>query len=119
MTKKILVVDDDLEIVELVRKRLEANQYTVLTASDGVDGFNLAREHEPDLIVLDIVMPHMDGYTFVQELKRIEALKKIPIIVITAKPDMEVLFLNEGVNFCMLKPIQTNQFLDKVRSLIG
>lgn len=119
MPKKILVVDDDLEIVELVRKRLEANQYDVLTASDGVAGFSLAQEHKPDLIVLDVVMPNMDGYTFVQELRRNEVLKKTPIIVITAKSDMETLFLSEGVDHCLIKPIQTNQFLEKVRSLIG
>ncbi len=119
MSKKILVVDDDLEIVELVRKRLEAHQYSVLTATDGAAGFNLALEQVPDLIVLDVVMPSMDGYTFVQELKRNEALKKIPVIVITAKSDMEALFLSEGVNYCLIKPLQTNLLLDKVRSLIG
>lgn len=119
MSKKILVIDDDLEIIELLRKRLESHQYTVITATDGVAGFNLAQEQKPDLIVLDIVMPHMDGYTFVQELKRNGDLKKTPVIVITAKADMEQLFLSEGVNACFLKPIQTQAFLEKVNSLIG
>ena len=119
MSKKILVIDDDLEIVELLRKRLEAQQYTVITAADGAAGFSLLQQHHPDLVVLDIVMPHMDGYTFVQELKRIDDLKRTPIIIITAKADMEPLFLSEGVNACLLKPIQTQVFLDKVRDLVG
>ena len=119
MPKKILVIDDDLEIIALVRNRLEANHYTVLTASDGVEGFALTLEHMPDLIILDVVMPNMDGYTFVQEMKRSEELKKIPIIVLTAKTDMESLFLSEGVNFCMVKPLVTAVFLEKVRQLVA
>lgn len=119
MSKKILVIDDDLEIVELLRKRLEFHQYNVITATDGAAGFNLLVEQRPDLIVLDIVMPQMDGYTFVQELKRNEEFKKTPVIVITAKADMEQLFLSEGVSACLLKPIQTQILLEKVSALIG
>ena len=117
MPKTILVIDDDLEVIGLIRNRLEANHYRVLTANDGVAGFALARENKPDLIVLDVVMPNMDGYTFVQEIKRNEDLKKIPIIVITAKTDMKDIFLNEGVSCCLLKPLVTEAFLDKVRQL--
>ena len=117
MPKVILVIDDDLEIIELVRNRLEANHYVVLTANDGVAGFALARENKPDLIVLDVVMPNMDGYTFVQEMKRDEGLKKIPIIIITAKTDMKDIFLNEGVSCCLFKPLVTETFLDKVQQL--
>ncbi|MBL8012636.1 MAG: response regulator [Candidatus Omnitrophica bacterium] len=119
MPKKILVIDDDLEIIELLRKRLESLQYTVITAGDGAVGFNMLQEHHPDLVVLDIVMPQMDGYTFVQELKRSANFKKLPVIIITAKADMEPLFLTEGVNSCLLKPIQIQVFLNKVRELIG
>lgn len=119
MPKKILVVDDDFEIVELIRNRLEANQYTVLTASDGVAGFALANTEKPDLIVLDVLMPNMDGYTFVQEMKKSDELKKIPIIIVTAKQDMEEIFLNEGVSCCLFKPLETGVFLDKVQQLIG
>lgn len=119
MSKKILVIDDDLEIIALVRNRLEENHYTVLTASDGVAGFALTLEHKPDLIVLDVVMPNMDGYTFVQEIKRSEDLKKIPIVVITAKTDMESLFLSEGVSCCMVKPLVIGVFLEKIRQLVA
>ena len=117
MPKTILVIDDDLEVVALLRNRLEGQHYNVLTAGDGVSGFTQAREQKPDLIVLDIVMPQMDGYTFVQEIKRIDELKKIPIIVITAKADMEDLFLGQGVSICLIKPIKTDIFLEKVRQL--
>ena len=117
MPKSILVIDDDYEVIELVRNRLEANHYKVLTAADGVSGFALAKEQKPDLIILDVVMPNMDGYTFVQEIKRLEDLKKIPIIVITAKSDMEDIFLSEGVSCCLFKPLVTENFLEKVRQL--
>jgi adenylate cyclase len=116
--KKILVIDDDLEIVELAKNRLEANHYEVLTATDGIQGLELAKAHEPDLIILDVVMPHMDGYTFVQEIKLIDSLRKIPIMIITAKTDMQDLFLNEGVSCCLTKPFKTEIFLEKVKQLV-
>jgi CheY-like chemotaxis protein len=115
--KKIVVIDDDLEIVELARNRLEAHHYDVLTATDGVQGLELVKVHQPDLIILDVVMPHMDGYTFVQEIKLIDQLKKIPILIVTAKTDMQDLFLNEGVSACLTKPFKTEVFLDKVQEL--
>jgi adenylate cyclase len=117
--KKILVIDDDLEIVELARNRLEAQQYQVLTANDGVTGLSLAQAYKPDLIVLDVVMPQMDGYTFIQEIKRQDGLRSIPILVITAKTDMKEIFIAEGVNNCLIKPFQTDVFLNKVRELIS
>ena len=116
--KKILVIDDDLEIVELVKNRLQANHYEVLTAPDGIEGLELAKVHQPDLIVLDVMMPHMDGYTFVQEIKLIDHLRRIPIMIITAKADMQDLFVNEGVNCCLTKPFKTEVFLEKVQQLV-
>jgi adenylate cyclase len=115
--KKILVIDDDLEIVELARNRLEANHYEVLTASDGLQGLELAKASQPDLIILDVVMPHMDGYTFIQEIKLIDGLRKVPIMVVTAKTDMQDLFINEGVSCCLTKPFKTDVFLEKVQQL--
>ena len=67
--KKILVVDDDPNIVELLQLRLEANGYEVLTASNGIAAFAEVKERRPDLIVLDAAMPIMDGYQFVQEVR--------------------------------------------------
>jgi CheY-like chemotaxis protein len=115
--KKILVIDDDLEIVELAKNRLEAHHYEVLTANDGAQGLALAKTQSPDLIILDVVMPNMDGYTFVQEIKLIDGLKKIPIMIVTAKTDMQDLFLNEGVSCCLTKPFKTELFLEKVHQL--
>jgi len=116
--KKILVIDDDLEIVELAKNRLEANHYQVLTATDGVEGFELAKANQPDLIILDVVMPNMDGYTFIQEIKLVDNLRKIPIMVVTAKADMQDLFVNEGVSCCLTKPFKTEVFLEKVKQLV-
>ena len=117
--KKILVIDDDLEIVELAKNRLAANHYDVITATDGIQGLELAKANQPDLIILDVVMPHMDGYTFIQEIKLIDHLKKIPIIIVTAKADMTDLFINEGVSCCLTKPFKTEVFLDKIRVMMA
>ena len=117
MPKKILVIDDDLEVVELVRRKLEANQYEVITANDGASGFSLLRDQKPDLIVLDVLMPHMDGYSFVQEIKRHDDLRNIPILVVTAKDEMQELFITEGVSCFLVKPIKTDFFMEKVRQL--
>ncbi len=117
MSKKILVIDDDQEIVELARHRLEANHYEVLTAKDGVAGFAILKDHKPDLIVLDVLMPNMDGYTFVQEIKRHDGLRNIPILVVSAKDEMQDLFVAEGVSCFLLKPFKTEIFLEKIQQL--
>lgn len=119
MPKKILVIDDDQEIVELARRRLEANHYEVLTARDGIDGFAILKEHKPDLIVLDVLMPNMDGYSFVQEIKRMDDLRHIPILIVSAKDEMQDLFVAEGVNSFLAKPFKTEVFLEKIQQLTG
>lgn len=119
MPKKILVIDDDQEIIELARHRLEANHYEVLTANDGASGFALLKDHKPDLIVLDVLMPHMDGYSFVQEIKRHGDLRNIPILIVTAKDEMQELFVAEGVSSFLVKPFKTEVFLEKVKQLLS
>ena len=118
MTKKILIVDDEPEIVELIGNRLRANQFDVTTASDGLQGLQRAKDDKPDLIILDVGMPKMDGYTFVQEFKKIDELRSIPIIILTAKTHVQNLFKAEGISDCFIKPFDTVLLLSRINEIL-
>ena len=84
MGKKILVIDDEPLVVEVLKIRLRMNNYQVITACDGVEGVERALREKPDLIILDIVMPGLDGYQVCQKLKEDGKTKTIPVIMLTA-----------------------------------
>ena len=84
MGKKILVIDDEPLVVEVLKIRLRMNNYQVITACDGVEGVERALREKPDLIILDIVMPGLDGYQVCQKLKEDGKTKTIPVIILTA-----------------------------------
>lgn len=84
---RILAVDDTPENLEILRLRLEANGYEVMTAADGEEGLAKVREFKPDLILLDIMMPKLDGISVVRTLKQDASLRSIPVILVTAKAD--------------------------------
>ena len=83
--KRILVVDDEVDLVEMLSIRLEANDYEVSVAYDGQEGLDKARALKPDLVLLDILMPKLDGFKVCQALKKDPLTKKIPVIMLTAK----------------------------------
>lgn len=119
--KRILLVDDETELAEMVKLRLEANNYEVLTAYDGKEGLDLARREKPDLIILDLMLPKIDGYKVCRMLKFDEKYKKIPIILFTSRiqeSDKEVGF-EVGANAYITKPFEPQVLLDKVRELTG
>lgn len=119
MSKKILVIDDDPHIVELLKNRLVACSYQVVTAQDGEAGLEQVEKENPDLIIVDVLMPRMDGYTFVRTLRRQDASRNIPVIVLTAKDKMKDLFELEGVKDYMVKPYRPEELMKKVRSNLG
>jgi two-component system alkaline phosphatase synthesis response regulator PhoP len=84
MGRKILVVDDDPDLVEATSIILKSKQYDVITAYDGVEGWEKAKAEKPDLIVLDVMMPNKDGYTLCKELKADPDLGQIPVLLLTA-----------------------------------
>jgi two-component system alkaline phosphatase synthesis response regulator PhoP len=84
MAKKILIVDDDPDLVEAVSMILESKNYDVAAAYGGIEGLQKARTENPDLIVLDVMMPDKDGYAVCKELKADPALSKIPVLLLTA-----------------------------------
>jgi len=117
--KKILVVDDDHAFTALLEGLLTNHGYEVLVAHDGLDGMVQVRKHIPDLIVLDIMMPEINGYDVCRDLKFNEKLKHIPIIVITSRDqelDSRIAKLM-GIDY-MQKPIDSKIFLEKVQNVL-
>lgn len=116
----ILAVDDMPENLEILRVRLEANGYQVLTAADGEEGLAAARSLNPDLILLDIMMPKRDGISVVRELKADPALRAIPVVLVTAKSDSRdvVEGLDAGGDDFLSKPFEHSALLARVRSML-
>lgn len=119
MAKKILVIDDDPLIVKLVTSRLQSAGFDVVAASDGQSGLEQASSHDPDLIICDIMMPKMDGYTFVTEYKGKDLPRKVPIIVLTAKQGMKDLFEMEGVSDYIVKPFDGDELIQKINKYLN
>lgn len=116
--KKILIVDDEAELVELVKMRLEANGYAVVTANSGLEGLSRAGAERPDLIILDIGMAEMDGYTMLQKVREKEEIKNTPVIMLTAYSKMKDLFEMEGISDYIVKPFDPQDFLLRVSRVL-
>jgi DNA-binding response OmpR family regulator len=118
--KRILIVDDEEDILEVLKFRLEANDYEVMTASDGQEGLNKARSEKPDLMILDLMLPKIDGYKVCRMLKFDETYKSIPIIMVTAKSQQkdEDLGREMGADAYVMKPFEPEILLDKIRELL-
>lgn len=116
----ILAVDDTPENLEILRVRLEANGYEVITADDGEEGLVKIRDHRPDLVLLDVMMPKRDGISVVRELKSDPALKSIPVILVTARSDTKdvVAGLDAGGDDYLAKPFEHSALLARVRSML-
>ncbi len=117
--KKILVVDDEDNIVTILEARLMANGYEVVTAADGQEGLNKARSEKPDLIILDIMLPKLDGYKVCRMLKFDDQYKHIPIILFSARTqdsDQEV-GKQQGADAYVTKPFQPEALLNKIKEL--
>jgi len=118
MSKKILLVDDEPKLVEMVKMGLEAQDYDVITASTGEEGLKKVRSENPDLILLDVMMPLTDGYTFMREIKDSEEFKSIPIIIQTAKAELKDLFEIEGISDYIVKPYKAEEILEMVKKYL-
>lgn len=120
LNQTILIVDDNIDTVELLRKRLKAEGYNTEEAYDGEEALKKVYEVYPDLIILDVMMPKMDGYEVCQRLKTDDRTKFIPIIMLTAKSDVEskVKGLDIGADDYVPKPFDYRELSARVRSLI-
>ena len=116
MKKNILVVDDDERNMRLFSDLLEVKGYAVIKARNGKEGVELAEKAKPDLILMDIQMPIMDGMEAINILKNRESTKSIPIIALTsyAMPDEKERILSTGCNGYLAKPVVIREFLNMV-----
>ena len=121
MAQKILIVDDDPSLQALTKLRFKKNGYDVSCASDGIEAVKMAKEEIPDLIILDIILPGLDGTEVARELRQDERTAKIPIIFLSALEgtDANVMALtNAGSNLVFGKPVDMKALLEKVRELV-
>ncbi len=117
---KILVIDDDSAINELIKINLELQGYEVVQAFNGVEGFAKAKQEEPSLIVLDVMMPEVDGYTVAQRIRQCSEISETPIIMLTALSQLndKVNGFNIGVDDYLTKPFEIDELIVRVRALL-
>ena len=117
MPKKILIVDDEPQIVEICRDYLKAAGYETVTASNGVQGLSLARREKPDLVVLDLMMPEMNGLDFTREIRR---ESDVPIIMLTARVEEtdKLIGLELGADDYITKPFSPREFVARIRVVL-
>lgn len=119
MPKKILVVDDEKHIVRLVQANLDRAGYTVVTANDGKEALQKVADENPDLVVLDVMMPYMDGFEVLQNLRRNPSTRDIPVIMLTAKAQDADVFKGwqSGVDCYLTKPFNPMELLSFVKRI--
>ncbi len=117
---KILVIDDDKAINELIKINLELNGYSVVQAFDGISGFALCKQEFPALVVLDVMMPDVDGFTVAQRIRQNSETKDIPILMLTALSQIndKVNGFNIGVDDYLVKPFEMEELQVRVRALL-
>ena len=120
MAKLILIIEDEPDMVGMIKMRLGAAGYETKEALDGQEGLRLAREEEPDLIILDLMLPKLDGYKVCRMLKFDEKYRHIPVIMFTAKAQEGDIKLGKevGVNAYITKPFESKVLLSKIKELL-
>ena len=116
----VLVVDDEPDLVELIQYALETEGYRVLTAADGVTALQTAEAERPDLVVLDVMMPRMDGLALTEQIRQRAALRLTPILMLTAKTGErdEIAGLGAGADDYLPKPVSPRRLVSRVRALL-
>jgi len=120
--KRILCIEDESEMIDLIRLILGRRGFDVIGATGGVEGLELIRQEKPDLILLDLMMPDMDGWEVYQQMKADEVTREIPVIVVTAKAQSidKVLGLHIAkVDDYIAKPFSPQELLNSVEKVLG
>lgn len=118
MRSRILIVDDDEKIISMLRRGLAFEGYDVLTASNGAEGLKVILSEDPDVVVLDVMMPHVDGFEALRRLR--EGGSTTPVLMLTAKDEVEnrVKGLDTGADDYLVKPFALEELLARVRALL-
>lgn len=114
---KILVIDDDPAMTELLKLLLQSAASKVLTANSGAEGVALARQYIPDIVILDLMMPEMDGWQVCQQIRQ---FSKVPILILSAldNPGMVARALDSGADDYLIKPVPSSVLLAHIRNLV-
>ena len=120
MAKRILIVDDEPHIVKMLQARLEFQEYEVLVATDGQDGLDKVRSEKPDLIILDISLPKLNGYEVCQALRADEKHKDIPVVMLTASGQaLDIMQgMKDGADAYIVKPFDSEALLGILRGFL-
>ena len=113
--KKILLVDDEKAILKIVGIKLRISGYDVVTASDGGEALDMVGSAQPDLMLLDIIMPGMDGFDV---LERLRPASQLPVIVLSARPENGPKAVSMGANTFVPKPFDVDQLLARIQTLL-
>jgi DNA-binding response OmpR family regulator len=115
--KRVLVVEDDIALVALVSRALSSQGYEVETARDGLEGLTKLDQAPPHLLIIDVMMPQLDGMTFVRAIKAHRETRHIPVIFVTARSDSRSVVegINLGAKFYITKPFSIDDLLTKVQ----
>ncbi len=119
--KKVLIIDDSEVLRRITAFNLQKMGYEIREAIDGVDGLEKIKDFHPDLVLLDIMMPRMDGFTVLKKMSEDPSMKEIPVIVLTAKggEDDEKEALRLGAIKVLTKPFSPKQLVETVKQVIG
>jgi two-component system response regulator ArlR len=113
--QRVLLIDDEDRIVNFLAMKLKISGYEVFCADEGEKGLELAKTAEPDLMLLDIIMPGIDG---VEVLRRLRQFSNMPVIVLSAKDNISAEVLRLGANSVMSKPFNPDELMSRIRTLL-
>ena len=118
--KKILVVDDEEDMRKLLKMRFEQENFNVVVADDGDVAIKMAEKEQPDLIILDIMLPKMDGYSCLKEIRKLPNAKDTPVLVLSGKEEEKVrdLFVFQKISGYIEKPFELDNVVSKIKEIL-
>lgn len=121
MSKTVMIVDDESVVVDIAKRKLESLGFKAVVAYDGQEAMDRLNTERPDLIILDVQMPRMNGYTFLTELRKHpnSTVAATPVVVVTAYADNNPIFTRHGIKAYLLKPLKLEKLIEKVQELVG
>jgi DNA-binding response OmpR family regulator len=119
--RRILIIDDEADLVSVLRFGLEVEGFEVISAADGEEGLRMARERQPSLILLDLMLPKLDGYKVCRALKFDERYKSLPIFILSARSGEQdrKLALEMGADVFLTKPYEMKDLVTRIRTRLG